>query len=225
MFLNPHRFAHHIVDPDWSKVALLLQVRNSNGSLSIADDSALNNPVELIGNTEALTTVPKYNNGSIYIDSFGDGARIGNNAAFAIGTGDFTMEARVFPITNGNCLLATKRVYDSTGPGTYRWTAETFQELSVGTIIASQPPLLLQAWSDVAVSRTDGILRLFTNGIKTCEVVSTHDFTNPYGLQVGSDSDSHTLSADAYFNVFRVTIGKGRYINDYTPTTLPYPVG
>jgi hypothetical protein len=72
--------------------ASLLLNMNNGGII----DQHSTNVLETLGNAQLSTAVKKYNNASIYFDGTGDYLRIPNNALWALGTGDFTIEFWVY---------------------------------------------------------------------------------------------------------------------------------
>ena len=96
-------------DPDFSSVSLLLHGDGTDGSTTFTDSSSNNFTVTANGNAQIDTAVKKYGTGSMEFDGTGDSLTIADNAAFAFGTGDFTVEAWV----NFNDISGSQQIVSS----------------------------------------------------------------------------------------------------------------
>ena len=103
--------------------------------------------------------------GSVYFDGNGDYLSLASSTAFSWGSGDFSMEAWVYPTAGG--LI---RMFDSdtaTGFLTFLNTNNTFGFYGGnGTFYETANQTLKQyAWNHCVVASVGGALRLFVNGI------------------------------------------------------------
>jgi hypothetical protein len=62
-------------------------------------DHAMLNDLETVGNAQVSTSVVKYGTGSMYFDGAGDYLSRPASSLYALGTGDFTIEAWVYANT------------------------------------------------------------------------------------------------------------------------------
>lgn len=138
----------------------------------------------------------------------------------AFGTGDFTIEAWV----NVSSLAATLGVF-ATGAGTttnpyfYIATSGAPVILFNNAIVASGPALTVGTWAHIAVTRFNGSITVFTNGVPGTAVSNATSLTCA-GVYVGSSA-----TPNQYFNGhlqdLRVTKGVARYTATFVPTQNP----
>jgi hypothetical protein len=153
-----------------------------------------------------------------------------NQAAFAFGSGDFTIEMWVYAATTGT----TKGLYDSRPSGTNGAYAFIYLDSSNvisylinsggGTITGTA--LSVSTWYHVAVARSGTSTKLFLNGV---QVGSTLTDSNTY-LNAGTSRPfigANASSLGSYFNGYiddlRVTKGIARYTATFTPPTAAFP--
>ena len=164
---------------------------------------------------------------SNYFDGSGDYLTVASNAAFGMGTGDFTIECWVNPSAftgSGNVLVDMRSgtepsvrpdlEYNSSGTLNYRVNGSTV--ISGGTLV-------IGTWSHVAICRSGTTTKMFLNGT---QVGSSYTDSNNYGAsaacRIGADDDG---SPNAYVNGFmsnvRVVKGTAVYTANFTPPTTP----
>ena len=87
-----------VADPDFKNVSLLLLGNGTNGAQNntFVDGSSNAFSVTRYGNTTQGTFSPFGYNWSNYFDGNGDYLSVPDNAAFEIGSGDFTVEAWIY---------------------------------------------------------------------------------------------------------------------------------
>ncbi len=128
--------------------------------------------------------------------------------------GDFTLEAFVYPVETGGTarVIATRRVFNNTGVGTWRWATTAFQELVTGANIVNYT-LTTGEWNHLAITREGTTVRAFVNGALVSTAASSIDFTNTSQLLFGKDSDIGGAGqpVGAYLAEVRVTKGVARY--------------
>jgi hypothetical protein len=210
-----------------TNTALLLGMSNA----AIFDNAILNN-LETVADAQISTSVFKYGTGSMKFDGTGDylNTSPANQAAFAFGSGDFTIEMWVYAATTGT----TKGLYDSRPSGTNGAYAFIYLDSSNvisylinsggGTITGTA--LSVSTWYHVAVARSGTSTKLFLNGV---QVGSTLTDSNTY-LNAGTSRPfigANASSLGSYFNGYiddlRVTKGIARYTATFTPPTAAFP--
>jgi hypothetical protein len=161
--------------------------------------------------------------GSTYFDGTGDYLSVSDNAAFDF-TGDFTMEAWVYPnaISTNNGIVAqwtsslnfifkivtSGRPYFAAYPGSTVVTQGTTTAVVVNT------------WNHIAVTRSGSTIRLFVNGIldaTTGTVSGTISGGNP--VTIGSVGTAEYLNG--YISNLRIVNGTAVYTANFTPPTQP----
>lgn len=225
-------------DPYFTNVSLLLKGDGTNGSTIFTDSSANNFSLTRYGDTIISTAQSKYGGSSIYFDGTGDYLSVANDAAFDIGTADFTIEAWAFIAGNSLSYVGARQgaicgatntsgagngyefyfngSLSTTGTGLVFYMATNGSQESVtysGTIAQS-------TWHHVAASRSSGVTRLFLNGSEVAsKTFANQNFTNgTYPLHVGGvPYVNYEKRLNGYIDEFRFTKGVGRYTTNFTP--------
>jgi len=197
--------------------ALLLNFTNGG----IVDQHG-SNVLENVGNAQLSTAVKKYNNSSIYFDGTGDYLSMPSNQLMNFGTGDFTVEAWVYPNSlSSDWFIITASGsggffigYSSTTTLGYGWgrvgTAWDYRVASTATT---------GAWQHVAVTRSGTSMRLFVNGTQagTTQTISTSYDMSTTSTTVGSQGANYYLNG--YIDDLRITKGYARYTSNFTAPT------
>jgi hypothetical protein len=160
--------------------------------------------------------------GSGYFDGTGDRLTTPSNAAFILGTGDYTYECWVYhtDLTNQQTYFArgTAGNYN----GVYFYKENTTNYIAVyytSQIVASNVVVGLNQWVHLAACRASGTLRLFINGTQVGSASDTTNLTESI-VQVGADADG-TNGTKGYISNARVLKGTALYTTTFTPPTAP----
>jgi hypothetical protein len=151
---------------------------------------------------------------------------VGTNAAFAMGTSDFTAEAWIYPVAMGgyHSIIST-RPTSSTGAQTDVWVlgvnntgflyvySGAFQAQSAAGLISNN------AWYHVAVSRQSGSMKLFINGIVVATTSSNENYTASI-LTVGANNNGSEPWPGNISNL-RLVKGVAVYTGNFTVPTSP----
>jgi hypothetical protein len=217
-----------------TNTALLLGM--SNGA--IYDNTMLNN-LETVGNSQISTSTFKYGTGALKFNGTTDylNTSPANQAAFAFGSGDFTIECWVYI----SSYAAGGSFYSVMGAGT---STNTLMNLSVrvnsaGTAIGAFTTdglnftinpngttggVALNTWTHIAVVRNGTSFRTYTNGVSGTNVVSAATlYTTTQPLIVGALGYDLTTLFSGYIDDLRVTKGIARYTTTFTPPTAAFP--
>ena len=204
---------------------------NSNGILG--DGTTINRsyPVQIgrdIVTTTTVTNVNAYSSVFNYaytslavIDTF----QLPTNAAYALGTGDYTIEAWIYP---------TARGVQSQIIGPHSWGVSADYMLALNTAgalywqigstttgsITSTIIVPLNNWTHVAVARTNGVGYLYINGVVSGGTAQTNNITNTLATAIGGTTNSNT-NAIFYGYISNVRIVKGQSI--YFPASIIAP--
>jgi hypothetical protein len=197
-----------------------LLLNYTNGAIF---DNTAKNVLETVGNAQISTTQSKYGGSSMYFDGTGDYLVSYNSVA--MGTGDCTVEAWIYPIFTG------AGVYGAfcTGPGGTTanlrfgvYTNQLYLDISGASVFASTGATIsANTWTHIAVSRNSGTWRGFINGVQmgstttqgTASITGTERFVGVLGTTGGGNA------WNGYIDDLRVTQGIGRYLTNFTPPT------
>ena len=210
-----------------TNTSLLLNFTNAG----ILDNAEMNN-LETVGNAQISTAQSKFGGASMLFDGSGDRLYGPSNQNFNFGTGDFTIEFWVNPISQGghgssnnDCLIdfrpGSNGVYGtlyifSNGTGVY-WYVNSANRITGGAISNS-------VWTHIALCRASGSTRLFLNGTQSG---STYTDSNNYlvsPIMIGEFNDgTGGGNFNGYIDDLRITKGYARYTANFTPPTAPFP--
>jgi hypothetical protein len=232
------------VDPFRSQVSLLLHGNGTNGSTTITDNSPSPKTVTAVGNAQISTAQSKFGGASIAFDGNGDYLNSLASNAFAFETGDFTVEAWVYPqrLTNlyGQPITGTYAYFatgnfdrgwllnlSATGQPDFYMTGTTsgFERLTGSSAVT------VNQWTHIAASRQGTTLRLFAGGTQVAFMTSVTN-ENYFGdLRVATSSATSLtpsignpdVSLQGYIDDLRITKGVARYTANFTPPAAPFP--
>jgi len=162
---------------------------------------------------------------SMLFDGTGDYLAVPAGPQFNFGTGDFTIEAWVYPqqLTTDWFIISasgTGGLFFGYAPSTggYGWgraaIAWDYQPATSKT---------LNAWQHVAISRSGTSMRIFVDGVQqgTTQTNSTAYNLSVTSTTIGSQGSSYVMTG--YIDDLRITRGYARYTANFTPPTAPLP--
>ena len=165
---------------------------------------------------------------SAYFNGTTDYLTLSSNAAFAVGTGDFTIECWVYSTNIGTSqtIYDTRSPIDTANIGYDLYISSNGPTLRFGTngvnYITGGTTLISNTWYHVAVSRvTSGTtsLKMFINGVQesaTYTTLQNHTNNTP---KIGSNGTTQFFSG--FISNLRVVTGQGLYTGAFTPSTSP----
>jgi hypothetical protein len=215
----------NIGDTNFADVSLLLHGDGTSGSTTITDSSSNAVVVTANGNAQIDTAVKKFGTGSIQFDGDNDylsaGTSLGN-----FGTGDFTIEMWIYPISYNRGLFSkTTSTSGSSPPSISAYMTSTALLVGVNSGSAtgswntcSALPALNQ-WSHLAICRSGTDLRCFLNGTSILNVTNNADVDNSLTLRIGY----WRLNAvfEGYMDDIRFS-GAARYTSNFTAPTAAF---
>ena len=209
-------------------VALLLPGNGTNGAQNntFLDSSTNNFTITRNGNTTQGTFSPFSQTGwSNYFDGSGDTLSAPASAAFAFGTGNFTVEAWVYATTSSTFRLATNRNPASDAAGTWSFTIASGNIISFSEVIAGEPgpsatiASIVNKWTHVVACRQSGTTRLFVDGVLVASASQTTNFSNTaYSLVIGSTPETFLTG---YISNLRIIKGTALYTTFFAPPAAP----
>lgn len=230
---NSHRLA--IGDPLFADVVLLILGNGDNNSTEIVDSSLANCSITIYGNARISTAQSVYGGSSIIFDGNND-YLIATSAALALGTGDFTLETWEYryglsAVAGAGIMFDFRTAepqenilffYDSNYSISYYNNG--------ANRIVSATTFGVNLFRHVALCRTNGITRIFVDGIQQGGALGTPlNFADTYNLTstiltiggrfapVGTDY----RSINGHLYGIRLTKA-GRYTVGFTPPTPPF---
>jgi hypothetical protein len=176
----------------------------------------------------AATAQFKYGSQSVLGELSGRTLFYADEPDLRFGTGDFTVQAWVYPTSSATAGIVGKRNNEAASDNS--WVLFTnftggnvsMVEIDSGGIVASHDlgaALPLNTWSHVAYAKESGVLRGFIDGEKLLEVATSHNYgDNDEILIVGGNTSLNSLFA-GYFDDLCLTKGVAEYTGDFTPPT------
>ena len=138
---------------------------------------------------------------------------------FSFGTGDFTVECWVYKSHLGQCLVIDARNANTGQPWTFYINASEQIELYDGITQRTATHTVPQnQWVHIAMSRTAGTLKLFTNGVEGLSLSHPVSMDSTH-MHLGGKFIGYIEGIDD----LRITKGFGRYTTAFTPPTLAFP--
>ena len=166
--------------------------------------------------------------GSTYFDGTGDYLSAGANTAFSVGTGNFTVEAWVYPtnFTNFRMIFDNRNnVNNNTGfalglTGNQSGTpGQWFFAKGAGVaVVTSNTSLTLNAWNYVVAVRNSSTTTLYLNGVSVGSGSDTQNYSDNNSL-IGITIDN--IGWLGYISNLRLVKGTAVYTANFTPPAAP----
>jgi len=207
--------------PLFSDVSLLLHCDGSNNSTTFTDNSSNNLSVTANGDAKVSTAVKKFGTGSANFDGNGDSLTVADNALWAFGTSDFTVEMWVnFSSTSGTQQLIS--LYPN--GFSIQWQGLWNIYLSGATnVMARSFSPSTSTWYHFALTRDGTNLRLFIDGLKLGGDVSNSTNISSGELSIGKLGFYNVQFFNGHIDDLRITKGVARYTANFTPPTAAFP--
>jgi hypothetical protein len=183
-------------------------------------DATAKTVLETVGDAKISTVQSKFGGSSMYFDGTGDYCLSPVSQNFAFGTGDFTVECWIRTNTATQSLFGTLEGTGSYGlvfsSSALYWQNSTMVS---NLMNATATSILDNNWHHVAVSRYNGISRMFFDGIQVTSASDTTNYTATTRMSIGYNHSS-TGPFNGYINDLRITKGIARYTQNFAlPTT------
>jgi hypothetical protein len=174
--------------------------------------------------------------GSGYFDGSGDYLSVADNAAWNMGSGDFTAECWIYPTSFANEAMIMGQWSGATGGTTLNW-ALMFDSGSAGylrlitssngssvlfDLSTSTFALSLNTWQHIAAVRNGNTYTIYVNGVSratTTNASALYDATNVF--TIGAESTTPSQYFQGYMSDVRVVKGTAVYTAAFTPPTAP----
>ena len=168
---------------------------------------------------------PSVNGGSGYFDGTGDYLSSAASSAYAVGTGNFTVEFFVYCTGAGDSYAICDTRLNSSSTGGF-WIANStaasrgFRFGTSGAVILTVGGQLLNTWQHVAIVRNSGTLTIYVNGVSQGSTSDSRDYTDT-SCVVGGFTLGASATYAGYISNFRFVKGTAVYTADFTPPTTP----
>ena len=154
--------------------------------------------------------------GSMYFNGSTDYFTLANNAVLAYGSGNFTVEVWVYPLSGASQGIISAGSGATVQPYFYlNSLTPTF--FYSGQAVSTGPITILNAWNHIVVVRNSGVILMYTNGIAGSPGTHTETFTTT-GLVIGYSGSSQFFSG--YMSNLRIA-SIAVYTSAFTPPTAP----
>ena len=208
-------------DPYFEYVSMLLPGNGTNGAQNntFLDSSTNTFSITRNGNTTQGTFSPYGSNWSNYFDGSGDGLLTPSSAAFAFGTGDYTIEffCNIQNQTSGSSTVLA--IPDGLGDSMLIYVSNNLFVYSPGITTFNSGVAVTNTWAHIALTRASGTLRLFVNGALT-NTASDSKSWGTTSVNIGYSS-VYNYFAIGYISNVRILKGTALYTSAFTPPTAP----
>lgn len=163
-----------------------------------------------------------YDNVSVF-DGTDDKLSISDNSDFNMGSGDYTLEAWVYPNASGNLAIMSRGFSGYSG---FILSTQGFLDSTSGSSwdvnIGFESNLDVNAWNHVAVTRQDDIWTVYKNGRMNGKVyANTNSVQSTSGALLIGERDGQT-DFSGYMQDVRIYKGVAKYVSDFTPPGAMY---
>lgn len=215
-----------VTDPNFANVSALLHCDGADASTSFIDSSSNGFTVSAFGNAQIDTAFSQFGGASALFDGSGDYLSVGNNSAFAFGTGDFTLEVwvRIASIT------ATQSILYYGQPGATASTGYAFNLIQAasasgnGLVFTSNNSIGGQANTIsnadltpntsqfIEVVRSSGTLKIYLDGVEVASNTDTinHNTSGTHELLIARRGTFSIAYYAGHLDDIRITKGVAR---------------
>ena len=216
-------WAVQLSDPTFMYNTLLLQSSSTNNQTNntFVDSSTNNLTVTRFGNTTQGSFSPYGSRWSNYFDGTGDYLTLPTTSGiFNFGTGDFTIEAWVFPTALSGYKQIAGPTYSTTGAVLYLLdgTATVYTNSPIAQTPANS--VVLNTWQHIAAVRAGGTLKIYIDGVEKSSASFTSSLTAVNGAIGGRTSAPTQENYSGYLSNLRV-VKAAVYSANFTPSTTP----
>jgi hypothetical protein len=214
-------FSGRAGDPNFADVSLLLNMDGANGGTTFTDSSANAFTVTAFGSVSTSTAQSKFGGSSGLFS--GGYLQISSNAAFGLGTGDFTIECWVRP-TNTTLVGGLINVGRFDSGLLFRVGSNTdslyFNGVSTNWNAFTNAPV--NTWTHLALVRSGSAVAVYADGVSVHTRTSSADLNAANAVIIGTGAHNLGETYAGYIDELRITKGVARYTANFTPPTAEF---
>lgn len=216
-----------------TNIVLLLHGDGIDASTTITDSSN-RHTVTAVGNAQIDTANKVFGTGSILFDGSGDYLSIADSADWNFGTGDFTIECRLYPVNLASGFFVVSQ-YNPADTANVMYlavdsTGAVFFNVTIGGVakanyFTNAGVITSGVFQDLSLVRSGSSIFIFVNGISQTLNVSQAVGSNDLGdigqpLTIGGINGAQYLNG--WIDEFMITKSQGLYTADYTISNAPF---
>jgi hypothetical protein len=216
-----------IKDAYFNLVTLLLNTTATNGAQNntFLDSSTNNFSITRNGNTTQGTFTPFSQTGwsNFFDNTVNDAISFPSNAAYSVGTGNFTVEFWLNPtaFSGNNQRFFLMGVSGTTNLSVEGQSAGTLTVVFEGsTIITYSWSPTFSNWYHIALCRVGSTVTLYINGTSVATATSSTSISNNV-INVGSLTWAGSFNVKGYLSNVRFSANTAFYTAAFTPSTTP----
>ncbi|MBF6987261.1 DUF2341 domain-containing protein [Cupriavidus sp. IK-TO18] len=221
------------MDTNQDSLTALLHFDGSNGGTTIADGSKIALGAVCVGTAALSTTQFKYGTASLKTGSAnGNYLKLSGGQAYNFGSGDFTVEAWVWPVSQGSDYGAIFGRWDDTVSANKDWLVWRAADGSVNVsvngsqvVTGAAGDLPTGAFAHVALTRSGTTLQVWVGGVAkgSGTLSGAINCARAQFAALGqSNFGGGSTYLEAYYDDFRVSVGLARYTGAFTPSTAAF---
>ena len=218
-------------DQYYSDVSLLLHMNGTDGSTTFTDSSNGGHTASVNGGAVISTDQSKFGSSSYEGNGSNSYLSYAASSDFDFGTGDFTVEHWFYlnSTSVSGALVDAWHGQINGGWQTYYRDASgdlRFYLYDNGQSIISAGAVSANTWYHVAVTRENGTIKLYLDGVFKDSVSFSGNlgFSNRT-LSIGRQTVNNGAILNGYLDEVRITKGVARYTADFTPQTREFYPG
>lgn len=159
--------------------------------------------------------------GSGYFDGSADSLTIPWNAAFDFGTGDFTVEAWVYPNSGTSEFALLSGLEVGSSDLVYYANSFRFGRNNVAWDTTFNHTLTTNQWCHIAFVKASGNAKVFVNGQQIGDQPNGSGYGSVGGTTIVGTSRDSSRAISGYLSNYRIVKGTAVYTSDFTPPTAP----
>jgi hypothetical protein len=212
-------------DANFNQVSILLHGDGTNGTQNNTFlDSSTNNFTVTRNGTPTQGTYTPYSQDAGYWSNYLNGSSyltVPANAAFAFGTGDFTVESFIYFNVAPSATAQTFLDCASAGQFGFQVTNTAIVAFSsFGAAYSFTQSLVISTWYHIAFCRVGTTLTCYVNGVSIGTNTVSFSFTSPNTVNIGRNANN-TQFVNCYLSNLRLVKGTAVYTANFTPLTAP----
>jgi hypothetical protein len=211
-------------DAQFNYVTMLLHGDGTNGAQNntFVDSSTNNFTITRTGNTTQGSFSPYGSNWSTFVGVDNNLLSAPSNAAFAFGTGDFTVEGWFFQTADSTYPSAMEIGDHGSSTGILFITGNSGNAKIYSGGFFGSAAITLNAWNHIAWVRSSGVLQIYVNGVGGTSATFTNNLTNTATVTISNKSPfASDYKFNGYISNLRVVKGTAVYTSNFTPSKTP----